>query len=92
AKVYPVPWRPGSGDKFDSSTGITFKYLTPRTEIRIYTITGQLVRELKLTPADNGLKVWDGRNSAGLKAASGVYLAHIKSGQYVKIMKIAVER
>ncbi|MCX5791532.1 MAG: T9SS type A sorting domain-containing protein, partial [Elusimicrobia bacterium] len=95
AKVYPVPWRPGSGDKFDSAAGtdgIIFTNLTDRTEIRIYTITGQLVRELKLAPADLGRKVWDGKNSAGLKAASGVYLAHIKSGQYVKTMKIAVER
>ncbi|MDO8803879.1 MAG: fibronectin type III domain-containing protein, partial [Elusimicrobiota bacterium] len=92
AKAYPVPWRPGSGDRFDSAAGVGFYNLTDKTVIKIYTITGQLVRELKLTAADTGNKVWDGKNSSGLKAASGVYLAHIKSGSSVKIIKIAVER
>lgn len=95
AKAYPVPWRPGSGGKFDSfpgTDGIIFDNLTDKSEIRIYTITGQLVRELKLTAADLGYKVWDGKNMAGVKAGSGVYLAHIKSGSKVKILKIAVER
>ncbi|MBI4352093.1 MAG: fibronectin type III domain-containing protein, partial [Elusimicrobia bacterium] len=95
ARAYPLPWRPGSGGRFDSALGtdgITFDNLTDKTEIKIYTITGQLVRELKLTSLDLGVKVWDGKNSAGVKAASGVYLAHIKSGSSIKILKIAVER
>ncbi len=95
ARAYPVPWRPGSGGKFDSPAGtygMVFDNLADRTEIRIFTITGRLVRELKVTAADLGFKVWDGRNASGLKAASGVYLAHIKSGSHIKILKIAVER
>lgn len=95
ARAYPVPWRPGSGGRFDSAPGtdgITFENLTDKTEIKIYTVAGRLVRELKLTAADLGVKVWDGKNSAGVKAASGVYLAHIKSGSAVKVLKIAVER
>ena len=95
AKAYPVPWRPGSGDKFDSPIGvdgILFVNLTDTTEIRIYTITGQLIRKLNLTVADSGVKAWDGKNSSGLTVASGVYLAHIKSGSGIKIIKIAVER
>ena len=51
-----------------------------------------LVRALDVTAADGGVKVWDGRNSSGLKAASGVYLAHINSGSIKKTLKIAVER
>ena len=42
--------------------------------------------------ADLGFKVWDGKNSAGQKAGSGVYLAHIKAGSKTKIIKVAVER
>ena len=54
---------------------------------------GELVRELQLGPADGGLKVWDGKNTAGQNVASGVYLAHIKSSAgEVKILKIAIER
>ncbi len=95
ARAYPVPWKPGSGGKFDSAPGtdgVIFDNLTDKTEISIFTITGRLVRKLALTPADLGFKVWDGTNSAGRKAASGVYIAHIKSGSNVKILKIAVER
>ncbi|OGS07846.1 MAG: hypothetical protein A2270_01755 [Elusimicrobia bacterium RIFOXYA12_FULL_51_18] len=95
AKAYPVPWKPGSGGRFDSvagTDGMVFDNLTDITEIRIYTITGQLVRELELTAADHGFKVWDGKNSAGRKVGSGVYLIHIKSDNSKKILKIAVER
>ena len=94
-KAYPVPWKPGSGGKFDSAPGtygIIFDNLTDETEIKIFTITGQLVRELKVTAADLGFKVWDGKNSSGRKAGSGVYLARIKSGSKVITLKIAVER
>ena len=95
AKAYPVPWKPGSGGRFDSPTGVTgmvFDNLTATAEIRIYTIAGGLVRKLDVTAADGGYKVWDGKNSSGSKAASGIYLAHIKSGSKVKILKLAIER
>jgi|GEM_PF-1416864 len=95
ARAYPVPWKPGTGGRFDSPAGvdgIIFEGLTDNAVIRIYTITGQLVRELKLSASDLGQKVWDGRNEAGKKAGSGVYLAHIKAGHSVKILKVAVER
>jgi len=93
-KAFPVPWKPGSNGPFDSNTvpaGITFSGMPGSAEIKIFTITGQLVRNLKLTSAQSST-VWDGKNSAGSKAASGIYLAHIKSGKKVKILKIAVER
>ena len=95
ARAYPVPWKPGSGGRFDSAPGtdgIIIDNLTDSSEIRIFNVAGQLVREYKLTAADLGFKVWDGRNSAGQKAGSGVYLVHIKSGAKIKVLKIAVER
>ncbi|MDA8243419.1 MAG: Ig-like domain-containing protein [Elusimicrobia bacterium] len=95
ARAYPVPWKPGSGGKFDSPAGvdgIIFDNLTDKAEIRIFTIAGQLVRKLSVTAADSGFKVWDGNNSSGRKAGSGVYIVHIKSGSRSKVLKIAVER
>ncbi|HBA61871.1 MAG TPA: hypothetical protein DCZ92_13875 [Elusimicrobia bacterium] len=95
AKVYPVPWKPGSGGRFDSPTGVAgvvFDNLTAAAEIRIYTIAGGLVRKLDVSASDGGYKVWDGKNSSGSKVASGIYLAHIKSGSKVKILKVAIER
>jgi hypothetical protein len=95
ARAYPVPWKPGSGGRFDTpagASGIIFDNLPDGSDIRIYTIDGQLVRKLTVNTADLGVKVWDGKNSAGLKAASGVYLAHVRSGSKEKIIKLAVER
>ncbi|PKM97336.1 MAG: hypothetical protein CVU79_08740 [Elusimicrobia bacterium HGW-Elusimicrobia-3] len=95
ARAYPVPWKPGSGGRFDTpagADGIIFDNLPDGSDIRIYTIDGRLVRKLTVSTADLGVKIWDGRNSAGLKAASGVYLAHVRSGSKEKILKLAVER
>lgn len=96
--VYPVPWKPGSGGKFDSAadacgTGIIFDWLPLEAEIRIYNYQGDLIRELKLTASDNGCKAWDGKNAAGRDVASGIYLAVIKTPTGSKIVKkLAIER
>ena len=98
-KVYPVPWRPDSGGRFGSANvagcgaGLIFDDLAGEGLIRIYTLAGDLVRELAFSAADNGCRAWDGRNAAGRNVASGIYLAVIKSrggGSIVK--KLAVER
>lgn len=90
-KIYPVPWQPGAGGRFDAA-GVTFSNLPATARIKIYTITGELVRLMEVTSADGGVKVWDGRNSEGHKAASGIYLAFIKSGSDERTLKVAVER
>jgi hypothetical protein len=91
AKAYPNPWKPGSGGKFDAA-GVTFDSLTPEATIKIFTPAGELVRELNVTPADSGAKLWDGRNGSGKKAASGVYIAVVRSGGKTKTIKLGVER
>ncbi|MBU2483375.1 MAG: hypothetical protein KJ760_20000, partial [Proteobacteria bacterium] len=102
--IYPIPWKPGSGGNFDSpgivsgcptSTGfgIIFDNLSEGAGIRIYNYQGDLLRELKLTAADNGCTAWDGRNAAGRDVASGIYLALIKMPSGGKIIKkLAIER
>lgn len=95
ARAYPVPWKPGSGGRFDSAfgaDGIIFDRLEAGTEISIFTVTSRLVRKLDVTAADLGVKVWDGKNSSGADVASGVYLAYLKSGKRVKVLRLAVER
>lgn len=91
ARAYPNPWKPGSGGTFDAA-GVTFDNLTAGGSIKIFTIAGELVRELGLTAADGGVKVWNGKNSAGSKAASGVYIVRISGGGKDKTLKLAVER
>lgn len=91
-KVYPNPWRPGSGGPYDAAV-VRFKNLTETAEIKVFTITGELVRRLGKTAADGDEKVWDGRNDDGKKVASGVYLFLIRNpGGEQRIGKVAIIR
>ena len=84
AHCYPVPFMPSRGD-----TVITFTGLTSSAEVRIYTISGRLVRELY--KSDFGSKLaWDARNSAGQQVASGVYIYVIKGGGQTATGKLMI--
>jgi len=87
-KVYPNPWKPGSGGSHDMAT-IMFGNLAADTTIRIYNLVGELVKELKNTTVS---VPWDGKTASGAKVSSGVYFAYIKSGSSHKIVKFAIER
>jgi len=90
--AYPQPWKPGSGGAHDAAV-ITLSRLPDEADIRIYTIAGELVREFTVVRTDLGVKMWDGKNSAGKKVASGVYFANIKvSAGNRSILKLAIER
>lgn len=84
AHCYPVPFMPSRGH-----TVITFTGLTSSAAVRIYTISGRLVRELY--KSDSGQKlVWDVRNSAGQFVASGVYIYTIKGGGQTATGKLMI--
>jgi hypothetical protein len=91
-KAYPNPWQPGSGGRFDAAAGVTFANVPTGGRIKIFTIMGELVRALEVSAADANTKVWDGRNTDGHKAASGVYIVLVKSGSTERTLKVAVER
>ncbi|OGS18314.1 MAG: hypothetical protein A2219_00415 [Elusimicrobia bacterium RIFOXYA2_FULL_50_26] len=77
--VYPTPYRPGSGTKYDNTSsgeGVVFGGLTPRARINIYTIAGELVDSIEEIDGD-GLLLWNTRNMGGSKAASGVYIYRV---------------
>ncbi|MCX5782501.1 MAG: hypothetical protein NT145_07365, partial [Elusimicrobia bacterium] len=74
--VYPNPYSPGSGTRFDNSSlgeGIVFDKLTAKAKVRIFNVAGELVAELDETDGD-GRYLWDIRNQSGNKVASGVYI------------------
>ncbi len=50
--------------------------------VRVYNVQGQLVRELVsgVQPAGPGHVVWDGNDTDGTRAASGVYFVQVRSG------------
>ncbi len=91
-KAYPNPWQPGAGGRFDAAAGITFANVPTGSRIKIFTIMGELVRQLEVAAADANTKIWDGRNTEGHKAASGVYIVLVNSGSTDRTFKIAVER
>jgi hypothetical protein len=92
-RVYPVPWKPGTGGRFDAP-GVTFANLPTSGTIRILTVAGVRVRDFNFSGANAGVAVWDGTNDGGRRTASGVYFARVTSGVdgSTTIVKFAVER
>ena len=86
AHCFPVPFKPSAGH-----TKITFTSLTRFARIRIYTISGELVRSLDKFDAGDTLD-WNVRNSRGSEVDSGVYIYLIKSGNQTKKGKLMVIR
>ncbi|MCB4792802.1 MAG: T9SS type A sorting domain-containing protein [Elusimicrobia bacterium] len=71
--VYPNPLKPGSGGLFDAST-ITFKKLTHKVTIKIYTYNGMLVKTINKNDATVDYYQWDTIDENGAKVSSGIYI------------------
>lgn len=81
---FPNPFNPVTTIKFDlpKSSPVVLK---------IYNVLGQEVRTvLQKDMMEAGFHhvTWDGTNNVGLKVASGIYLYHIRAGNYVKTKKM----
>jgi len=88
AFAYPVPFKPSEGH-----TNITFRNVAPESTIKIYTIMGELVQELRDVPSTSGEVIWAGvRNRDGEPVASGVYIYQIKNPYSEKRGKVMVIR
>jgi hypothetical protein len=87
---YPNPFNP--------ETWIPFKVSkTADVTIKIYNISGQLVRSLNLGQLEPGSYLtkeraayWNGRSDNGEKVASGIYLYYIKAGSFSSTKKMVV--
>ncbi len=98
--VFPIPWRPhgpnagtGPGQTGTDSGGITFSNLPSECDIKIYTVSGSLVRKIHHSDLTGPVaqEIWDGNTSGGEHAASGVYLWRVESsvdGKNGKLMLI----
>jgi C1A family cysteine protease len=80
---------------FNASTAI--RYVIPRdshVSIKIYNTLGQEVCALVEAdrPAGEHLIVWDGRNSSGQAAASGLYFCRLRSGTCTRTIKMTLVR
>jgi hypothetical protein len=80
--VVPNPYRgheswdqPGQGE-------VHFTNLPSVSKIRIYTIAGDLVRELQHNDKVRDFERWDLKNGAGSLVASGIYIFRVESGTF----------
>jgi len=89
AHAFPNPCSLKAG--CNSVTGITFTGLTLKATIKIYTISGELVRTI--TKSDNTDRmVWDIKNTAGRQLASGLYLYLVQGEGAFKKGKLVIVR
>jgi len=90
-KVFPSPFR------IPSDVPLTIDGLRFGSQVKIYTVSGRLVRELSTQGSGRDLlgyqAHWDGRNAEGGYVGSGVYLiaAYLESGKS-GVGKVAVIR
>ena len=90
--VWPNPYfgyNPEERNPLDQQMHITNLPATGECTIRIFDIAGQPVKTLYHT---NGTQyeVWDLKNNYGIPVASGMYIAHIKTDQGDKILKLGI--
>jgi len=84
---YPNPFNPET----------TIEFALPeasKVNLKIYNLTGQLVRELVTSdyPAGYQKVIWDGRDQYGKNAGSGVYIYTLKAGSFSQTRKMILIR
>jgi hypothetical protein len=89
AMVYPNPYRPNVSQH--GLQQITFDLLPANSVVKIYTLGGDLVKDL-MDESGAGVIRWDGRNNKGEEVASGVYFGLVKGGGETRTLKIAIQR
>jgi hypothetical protein len=101
--VFPVPWRPhgpnagtGPGQTGTEADGINFVGLPSECTLKIYTVAGDLVREIHHSdaarPLQQGRESWDAKTTHGEPVASGVYLWRVESSVDGKNGKLMIIR
>jgi len=85
-RAYPNPWKINQ----HGAIPITFDHLPDGfvSTVKIYTISGELVRTLSGTQTLR----WDMRNDGGQNVASGIYLYLLTAGSSHKTGKVVVIR
>ena len=84
---YPNPFNP--------QTEIRFQFPeNSRVELKIFNILGQAIRTLANEQYKAGVHSvrWDGKDSNGNAASSGVYLYRLKTGSFIKVKKMTLLR
>jgi hypothetical protein len=79
--VVPNPYRARERWDTPGSNRVQFMNVPADVRVRIFTIAGDLVRELLKTDPTSGNLDWDLKNQQGEAVASGIYTYHVLSGE-----------
>jgi hypothetical protein len=89
---YPNPFNPETWIPYQLSEEC-------HVSIRIYEVSGKLVRTLNLGAKDAGdyaskdrSAYWDGRNDSGERVASGVYFYQLQTGSFTSMRKLLISK
>ncbi len=86
-RVYPNPWRSDN----HPGKSIIFAQLPLQTTVKLFTISGHLVKTLSPLSSSLNKASWDLTNDAGDKISSGVYIYLLEDGYGNEIRgKVAV--
>jgi len=84
-KIYPNPFRPSLGH-----TSITISNLPANSRARIYTIAGELVKDLTANAA--GMISWNATNRSGQQVASGLYFVLVQGAGDKNRLRVVIQR
>jgi flagellar hook assembly protein FlgD len=73
-RAYPNPWRADRG----YAQQITFDQLAGNTTIKIFTVSGHLIKTLSTGSSSTN---WDLTNDSGDRVASGIYIYRVSNDQ-----------
>jgi len=82
---YPNPFNPSTTIRYSLGT-------SGHAELAVFNSLGQKIRTLAEGPQAAGVHTvqWDGCNGSGQRVSSGVYFYRLRSGTYVKTMKMVL--
>ncbi len=88
---YPNPFNPTTNIQINIQA---FSQNPVHIQLRIYTLTGQLVRTLLNENKHSGIHTipWDGKNQSGVNAASGVYIYILSAENVMQSKKMILLR
>ena len=92
-KVYRLSQN--SPNPFDQTTGISFELpASSYVSVRIYDMTGRVVRTLTEAPAEAGVHslAWDGKNDNAKEVPSGIYFCKLTAGSFNAAKKMTLIR
>lgn len=79
--VVPNPYRGQERWDLPGEHRIQFQNVPANVRVRIFTVAGDLVRDLEKSDAASGNLNWDLKNGEGLDVASGIYMYHVLSAE-----------